>query len=103
MAVGDVVIVHSEDRSRGKWPLVIVEALYTGRDGVIRGAKLQAGGGHIERTVNQIYPLELMCDRTPLTSQDQLNPNVPEFRPARDAAVAASVRINDIANNEHAD
>lgn len=103
LAVGDVVIIHSKDRSRGKWPLGIIEALYTGRDGVIRGAKLRAGGGHIERPVNHLCPLELICDRTPLTSQDQLNPNVPEFRPARDATVAASVRIHDIANNEHAD
>ena len=103
LTVGDVVITYSGDRSRGKWPLGIIEALYTGRDGVIRGAKLRAGGGHIERPINHLYPLELMCDRTPLTYQDQLNANVREFRPARDAAVAASVRIHDIANDEHAD
>ena len=103
LAVGDVVMIYSEDRSRGKWPLGIIEALYTGRDGVIRGAKLRAGAGHIERPVNHLYPMELKCDRTPLTPQDQLNLNDPEFRPARDAAVAARVRIHDIANDEHAD
>ena len=98
-AVRDVVMIHSEDRSRGKWPLGIIEALYTGRDGVVQGAKLRAGSGHIERPVNHLYPLELTCDRTPSTCQDQLNTNVPEFRPARAAAVAASVRILDIAND----
>ena len=103
LAVSDVVMIHSEDRCRGKWPLGIIEVLYTGRDGVVRGAKLRAGRGHIERPVNHLYPLELTCDRTPSTSQDQLNPNVLEIRPARDAAVAASVRILDIANDEHAD
>ena len=101
LAVGDIVIIHSEDRSRGKWPLGIIEALYTGQDGVIRGAKLRARGGHIERPVNYLYPLELMCDQTPLTPQDQLNPNVPEFRPTRDSAGAASMQIHDIANDEH--
>ncbi|XP_015766536.1 PREDICTED: uncharacterized protein LOC107345348 [Acropora digitifera] len=100
LAVGNVIIIHSEDRSRGKWPLGIIEALYTGRDGVIRGAKLRARGGHNDRPVNQLYPLELMCDRTSLTPQTQLNPNIPEFRPARDSAVAANMRIHDIANDE---
>lgn len=103
LVVGDVVMIHSEDRNRGKWPLGIIEEMYTGRDGVIRGAKLRAGAGHIERPVNHLYPLELKFDRTPLPSQDQLNPNVPEFRHAHDAAVAARVRIHDMANDEHAD
>ena len=38
LAVCNVIVIHSEDRSRGKWPLEIIEALNTGRDGVIRGA-----------------------------------------------------------------
>ena len=102
LTVGDVVIVHSEDRNRGKWPLGIVEKLYTGRDGVVRGVKLRAGGGHLERAVNHLYPLELSCDRTPLTPQEQLNPEAREFRPTRDAAIAARVRMQDIADEEQA-
>ena len=35
LAVGDFVTIHSEDKKRGKWPLRIIEALYTGRDGVV--------------------------------------------------------------------
>ena len=35
LAVGDVVIIYSEERNRGKWPLGIVQELYPGRDGVI--------------------------------------------------------------------
>ena len=73
------VMIHSKNRSRGKWSLGIIEALYTGRDGEIRGAKLRAGAGHIERPVNHLYPLELKCDQTPFTSQAQLNPNIPEL------------------------
>ena len=102
LTVGDVVIVHSEDRNRGKWPLGIVEKLYTGRDGVVRGVKLRAGGGHLERAVNHLYPLELSCDWTPLTPQEQLNPEAREFRPTRDAAIAARVRMQDIADEEQA-
>ena len=92
LAVGNVIIIHSEDRSRGKWPLGIIEALNTDRDGVIGGAKLRARGGHNDRPVNQLYPLELMCDRTSLTPQTQLNPNIPQSRPARDSAVAANIK-----------
>ena len=99
LATGNVIVIYSEDRSRGKWPLGIIEALHTGRDEVIRGAKLRARSGHIDRPVNHLYPLKLMCGRTPLTPQAQLNPNIPEFRPARDSAVAASMRIHDIAND----
>ena len=99
LAVGDVVMIHSEDRKRGNWLLGIIEVLYTGRDRVVHGARLRAGSGHIERPVNHFYPLGLTCNRRPSTFQDQLNQNVPEFRPARDAAVAASVQILDIAND----
>ena len=35
LKMGDVVIIHSEEKNRGKWPLGIVEQLYGGRDGVI--------------------------------------------------------------------
>ena len=37
--VGDVVIVKSEERNRGKWPLGIVESLIVGNDGVVRGSQ----------------------------------------------------------------
>ena len=33
LAVGDVVIITSDERSRGKWPLGEVEELFPGRDG----------------------------------------------------------------------
>ena len=40
-AVGDEVIVKTEDKSRGKWPLGIIENLIVGNDGVVKGAKLR--------------------------------------------------------------
>ncbi|XP_028397808.1 uncharacterized protein LOC114521540 [Dendronephthya gigantea] len=38
--VGDVVIIRSDERNRGKWPLGIVDELFPGRDGIVRAVKL---------------------------------------------------------------
>ena len=93
LAVGDVVIVKSPERNRNSWPLGIVQRLIVGRDGVVRGARLRTGRSYIERPVQHLYPLELSCDR----AGDQgtatvLNPQAPEFRLKRDAAVAAELQ-----------
>ena len=100
LAVGDVAIIASEERNRGKWPLGIVKELYKGRDGVIRAVKLKTANGHLERAVNHLYPLELSCDVRPSTNSDQLNPKAPAFRPTRDAAVAARLRVQELASDE---
>ena len=62
MKIGDVVIIHSEEKNRGQWPLRIVEQLYGGRDGVIRAVKLRTGKSILERPIQHLYPLELSCD-----------------------------------------
>ena len=62
LAVGDVVIIKSDDRNRNNWPLGIVEELYVGRDDIVRAAKLRAGRGHMERAIKHLYRLELSCD-----------------------------------------
>jgi hypothetical protein len=100
LAVGDVVIIYSEERNRGKWPLGIVQELYPGRDGVIRAAKIKTGNGHLERAVNLLYPLELSCDIRPSTSGENLNPEAAVFRPTREAAVTARLRIQEQANDD---
>ena len=96
---GDVVIIKSHERSRGKWPLCIVEELYKGRDGIVRAVKLRAGKTYLERPMNHLYPLELSCDRT-APIQVSLDPDAPSFRPRRDAAVAAQHRIQEVAEAE---
>ena len=40
----------------------IVEQLVKGRDGVIRVAKLRTKKTEIERAIQLLYPLELLCD-----------------------------------------
>lgn len=48
-SVGEVVIIQDESRNRNSWKLGIVERLIVGRDGIVRGAKLRAGKGVLER------------------------------------------------------
>lgn len=96
---GEVVIVRSEERNRGRWPLGIVTELIRGRDGIVRGAKLRSGTGYIERAVQHLYPLELSCDWTTVESDLPNSEEVPN-RPKRNAAVAARERIAEIARAE---
>ena len=96
---GAVVIIKSEDKNRGKWPLAIVEDLIVGNDGVVRGARLRTGKSYVERAVQHLYPLELSCDRQ-LPAPVRMNPEVAPFRPRRDAAVAARLRLEGIARDE---
>ena len=102
LGVGDVVVIQSEERNRGKWSLGVIEELYPGRDGITRAAKLRAGKSYLERAVNHLYPLELSCDtsQTYIPERKQLNPVAPEFRPVRNAAAAAKLRIKDIAQEQ---
>ena len=53
---------------------------------------MRAGRSHLERPIQHLYPLELSCD-----------PTAPVFRPRRDAAVAASLRIQEVAEEEELD
>ena len=105
-AVGEVVIIQSEQKNRGVWTLGVVVDLITGKDGVIRGAKVRTGKSIMERPVQFLYPVELSCDDAQEPSKTvMLNPEAPEFRkrPRRDAAIAASVRIGEVAGQESED
>ena len=72
------------------WKYGIVTKLISGRDGVIRGAKLRAGKDHLERAVQHLYPMELRCDiyEKPTT---QLNAHAQTFRPKRNAAAISAI------------
>ena len=72
LKIGDVVIIHSEEKNRGQWPLGIEEQLYGGRDGVIRAVKLRTSKSILERPIQHLYPLELSCD-DPKMLQDRLS------------------------------
>ena len=91
--VGDVVIIKSDQRNRNKWKLGIIDELFVGRDGVVRVARIRAGKSYLERPIQHLYSLELSCDRTPPVAV--LNIEAPVFRPRRDAAFAAGLRIQE--------
>ena len=46
--VRDVVIIKTDSKNRGTWPLAIVSAIYRGKDGIIRVVELKTTHGTIE-------------------------------------------------------
>ena len=100
--VGDVVIIKTDNKNRGTWPLAIVSETYPGKDGIIRAVELKTAHGRLERPVQHLYPLEITCDKNIVAAPPrqapsvQLDPNLPAFRPRRDAAVAARARIQEL-------
>ncbi|XP_068671446.1 uncharacterized protein [Montipora foliosa] len=103
--VGDAVIVRSDNKNRGKWPLAIVDAIYPGPDGHTRAVQLRTNKGVIQRPVQHLYPLELQS--APRVAQpaleQQLNANATTFRPRRAAASTAAARIAQIAEEEESE
>ena len=91
--VGEVVIIKSEQKNRGKWKIGVVDNLIQGRDGVVRAVKLRAGTSFLERPIQHLYPLELTCDREKEEPTTALNVEAPEFSPRRTAAIEARDRI----------
>ena len=97
--VGDVVIVKSDDKNRGNWPLAIVQRVFPGKDGVIRAVKLKTAKGTLERPVQHLYPMELAGESVK-PEANTLNPDAKVFRPKRKAAEEADERIRKIAEYE---
>ena len=68
-------------------------------DGVIQAAKLRVGTSCLERAVQQLFPLELCCDPV-RDDRGQTNSFVcrsTRVQASRDAAVAANLRIRNLA------
>lgn len=53
---GDIAIIKSDEKNRGKWKIAIVYQLFKGEDGVIRGVCLRAGKSYSERPIQCVYP-----------------------------------------------
>ena len=97
---GEVVIIKGDEKDRNQWKLGIVEKVLPGKDGVVRAVRLRAGRNQLERPIQHLYPLELSCD-IGRNTKTELNPEIPAFRPRRNAAEVAKVRISDIAEDEN--
>ena len=116
IALGDIVVVHTNEKRRGFWNLGKIEELFTGRDGLIRAASVRVYTGKkrpiiLRRPLQRLYPLEI--NAPPETSSE--DPSEPEscstamepeatpavrgpveelsLRPKRSAAVHAQDRI----------
>ena len=97
---GDVVLITSDERNRGKWNIGVVEQLIKGRDNVVHAVRLRAGKSFIERAVQQLCPIKLSCDIPHKTEEvTELNPRANEFNPRKAAVVARKV-IKEIANQD---
>ncbi len=96
--IGQVVMVHGEEKYRGVWKISVDEQLIQGRDGVDRATRLRTGKNKIERAIQMLYPLELQCDVCKRDSE--LNPQPETFRPRRRAAVIASEGVKETLNYE---
>ena len=97
--VGDVVLIKSDEKNRGKWLLAIVRAIYPGCDEVVCAVQLQTGKGFLERPIQHLYPLELACDKIP-EKKKPMNPDARAFTPKLKAAEAAATKIKLILDQE---
>ena len=96
--VGDPVMVRTDNKNRGKWPLAVVQQIFPGRDGYTRAVQLRTTKEVIERPAQHLYPLELQCETTGPAA-----PHAENFRPKRNAASVAAAKIKDIAKSEERD
>ena len=113
ISVGDIVVVHTNERRRGFWSLGKIEEVFPGRDGQIRAASVHVYTGRkqpiiLRRPVQRLYPLEINCSPSdssdiPSETEDQSTPIVTSpppnradgtpLRPRRSAAVRAQDSI----------
>ena len=77
LKVGDVVLIKSDFKNRGTWPMGIIESLHPGKDGVVWAVRIR-------------------------TSNGRVNPEVAEFRPRpqRKAAQVATETLKNTADYE---
>ena len=96
---GSTVIIQNESKNRNVWKLGIVTDLMKGKDGVVRRTKVKATNGNVERAIQHLYLLELTCDESQFRKP---NLTAPTFQPrlTRDAAAAAKLRMQDLAEEK---
>ena len=102
--VGDIVLVHSDDRPRGLWRLARVENLLRGADGHVRGAVVRVHfrdtrSTLLRRPLKRLYPLEVTCGDSASSAADHpVEPEpqrLPEEIPVRRSSRVAAQRARD--------
>ena len=108
--IGEVVLIHDKLK-RNRWRMGVVEKLYEGRDGFIRGCQVRritktGRVSHLDRPVNKLYPLEVRSkdfSNSPVHniptapdssngSNDTIEPLPHSSRPRRAAAVTGILK-----------
>ncbi|EPB76810.1 hypothetical protein ANCCEY_04092 [Ancylostoma ceylanicum] len=90
--VGDVVLIRQENIARSMWPMGLVLELHRSKDGLSRSARLRTGNKKIvERSVNQLVPLEITAVDVDNLEKRQLPPAPTRIQPPRAAKRSRSV------------
>ena len=90
IAVGDVVLVHEDNRPRGFWKLAKVENLIKGTDGAMRGATVRVHSSDKRSTLLRcplqlLYPLEVhQCCDTMTDHMSNSSSSPPEVKQSDD-------------------
>ncbi|XP_077990938.1 uncharacterized protein LOC144445269 [Glandiceps talaboti] len=69
--VGDIVLVHDDQKKRTHWKLAVVQKLKPGNDGLVRSAEIKTANGYSNRPVTKLYPLEINNDDTSETESTE--------------------------------
>ena len=56
--VGDLVLLLDENSPRGSWPLGLVKEISTGRDGLVRSARVKTATTELVRPITKLVILE---------------------------------------------
>ena len=101
--VGEVVLVVGEEKNRSEWKKGRVVRQVKGKDGVVRGVVLLHKGHTIERPLQLVCPLEIRCTTQIEQRKNEEKQTVENERKKRGAAIEASKKIRELAENEDAD
>ena len=101
--VGEVVLVVGEEKNRSEWKKGRVVRQVKGKDGVVRGVVLLHKGHTIERPLQLVCPLEIRCTTQIEQRNNEEKQTVENERKKRGAAIEASKKIRELAENEDAD
>ena len=101
--VGEVVLVVGEEKNGSEWKKGRVVRQVKGKDGVVRGVVLLHKGHTIERPLQLVCPLEIRCTTQIEQRKNEEKQTVENERKKRGAAIEASKKIRELAENEDAD
>ncbi|GFT49964.1 DUF5641 domain-containing protein [Nephila pilipes] len=78
LSVGDVVLEEDINKQRIHWPLAKIIDIFSGRDNVVRLAKVNTDNGIFLRPIQRLFPLEIsQSEDDPLPGGDLLLSSLP--------------------------